>query len=45
MNIDDSVYWDDDINVVVEAGRGGSGGVDSGVDDEVRSSDNEGVEL
>ena len=45
MNIDDSIYLDVDINVVDEAGRGGIVGVDSGVDDEVRSIDNKGVEL
>ena len=45
MNIDDSVYLDVDSNVGDEVGRGVTGWVDSDVDDEVKSSDNEWFEL
>ena len=45
MNIDDILYLDVDSNVGDEVGRCVTGWVDSDVDDEVRSSDNEGFEL
>ena len=45
MNIGDSLYWDVDINVGAEVGRGNNGRVEIHVDEKVGHSDGEGVEL